>query len=249
MDKRIFNFLTPYMLIILWITIGQIILPACPDSVTATLIANCIVSCIGFYFYKITYFKRDREVKFDIKPFGIYLLFTVVIWFTVNVACEYAYVNFGDATFASYSDRYNSNIFIYLLLTVFVAPVFEELVIRGILYNISCEVFNRTMGTLVSVLVFSLLHGTSVHVILGIIAGIFFTFVYETRHNLLDCVIVHSIYNIMCLVFTIFLPVEPALWLFIVCLMISCVALLLYLLFMIKPDWTKFNKKEPMTHL
>jgi membrane protease YdiL (CAAX protease family) len=90
------------------------------------------------------------------------------------------------------------------ILTVFgliiLAPLIEELFIRGILHGYVRGKWGVRAGILVSSLVFALLHGIGFILLPTFVAGIAFAMLYERTGSLASCMIAHSVFNLVAVV-------------------------------------------------
>lgn len=85
---------------------------------------------------------------------------------------------------------------IVLISVSIAAPIFEELLFRGILFGLLQRVLNVHVAVLISALCFGVLHGTSVATVLvtGVIGGVL-AYIYAVNNNLINCICIHGIYN------------------------------------------------------
>ncbi len=80
---------------------------------------------------------------------------------------------------------------------VVIAPVWEELLMRGIIYPYLRRDFGIKLAVVVSSLVFGLLHGFGFVIIPTFIAGIFLAALYERTGSLAPCIIAHAVFNLI----------------------------------------------------
>lgn len=83
---------------------------------------------------------------------------------------------------------------------VILAPIVEELFIRGVLYGFLRSKWGVRAGILVSSLIFALLHGFSLILFPTFIAGVVFAILYERTGSLAPCIIAHSTFNLVAVV-------------------------------------------------
>lgn len=80
--------------------------------------------------------------------------------------------------------------FLFFISTVF-APIFEEILFRGFLYNALKEKFSTFFSIFISSLIFSLFHG-EIFVFLGIFfLGIVLSYIFEKTGNIWVCIGLH----------------------------------------------------------
>ncbi|MBR4994253.1 MAG: HAD hydrolase-like protein [Lachnospiraceae bacterium] len=76
------------------------------------------------------------------------------------------------------------------------APIAEELVFRGILYNRLKRFYSVTVAAVVSAIFFGMYHGNVVQGIYGFLGGILLAVVYQKSGSLIWSVILHGIINL-----------------------------------------------------
>ena len=83
-----------------------------------------------------------------------------------------------------------------ILLYGVVAPVAEEMVFRGIVYNRLNRLFNKTIAIIGSAILFGVYHGNIVQASYGFILGLLIAFFYERYHSFAVPVLLHSVANV-----------------------------------------------------
>lgn len=83
------------------------------------------------------------------------------------------------------------------LLVVVVAPLYEEVLMRGILYPWLRQRSGRKWAILLSSAAFALLHGIGPVLIPTFIAGVMLALLYEKKGALSACVIAHGVFNLI----------------------------------------------------
>ena len=84
------------------------------------------------------------------------------------------------------------------------SPVVEELVFRGIAYNVLKRYIAKKMAMLGSALLFGAMHGNVVQMIYGTLMGIVLAFVYQKYQNLLAPILLHGAANVSVYALTYF---------------------------------------------
>lgn len=195
------------------------------DAVTSTIIFDISIGIFCYFVYKEQF--KDNKIKTKIN--FLYLgLFVFLVWFSTQIAAVWFYSTFGDSSFDAYSNELNGNYAVYLLLSLFVAPIIEELLMRGIVFNI-IKKHSLILAYIISSLVFAVMHGTLIHLYVGFIVGLFFAIVYQTTGKLKYNIICHILYNFLSIFCSsIFvLPLFINIW-FVIALNAFCVVFLLY---------------------
>lgn len=92
------------------------------------------------------------------------------------------------------------------VLTLVIAPIFEEFLMRGVFYTCYKSFAGIFGASLATSLIFGLLHGTLTQGIIGFFAGIMFCFIFEATGNIWVCVLMHSLYNFLTVVLSPQIP-------------------------------------------
>jgi membrane protease YdiL (CAAX protease family) len=89
--------------------------------------------------------------------------------------------------------------YLAVLITIIVlAPVSEEIFARGFAYTIFKKRYGKSIGVILSAMVFAGLHfNLSWAVAVIMILGIFLAFLYETTGSLVSVIVAHSLINIL----------------------------------------------------
>jgi len=83
------------------------------------------------------------------------------------------------------------------LSNVLVAPLFEEVLFRGMIYNRLKEAFPGIPAALFSALIFGLLHGELIWILYAFFVGLILTLIYEKYDSLLANVLFHVVFNLI----------------------------------------------------
>lgn len=90
----------------------------------------------------------------------------------------------------------------YAFLTVFLAPVCEELFVRRFLFGNLLSLMPCGAALFIQAAVFSLLHGSQIHLYSALVTGLLFGAVYLYTGSAAACMLVHGTYNLGCLLFS-----------------------------------------------
>jgi membrane protease YdiL (CAAX protease family) len=89
-----------------------------------------------------------------------------------------------------------SNSFILTFLAVGItAPVFEEILMRGLVYNELKRNINFKLAVVLQAIIFGLYHGNILQFIYATILGIFLAMVYEWTKSLWAPILIHILFN------------------------------------------------------
>lgn len=193
--KYVKNIIIPIGFLCFYLCIGMLLQLCLSDTVLVTIVADLIAGCFGFFYYK-------KHIK--IKPihtvtswFVGFFLMVIVLWFVLQITITYVYYKFGDTLFDKQSSMVQLNPYLYFALTLFVAPFAEEVLIRGILFSSLKCMLPIGFAYFISSVVFAGLHGTLIHMFIGITFGLFLAMIYEMTHQIWCCVVLHSWYNLL----------------------------------------------------
>lgn len=126
---------------------------------------------------------------------------------------------------------YTGNLVLALLLTGLVAPVAEEMLFRGIIYNSFKRSLSKLPAALLSAAFFGVYHGNSVQGIYGFVLGMVILYAYEYYGDFRIPVLLHIMHNVISYVVTVEIGFPKALNNWGVCGLAAVAALaVLYLL-------------------
>ena len=118
---------------------------------------------------------------------------------------------------------------IYEFITsLIIAPIYEELIFRGVIYDDTKKLFNAKIAALVSSILFGLMHfnGGYSQVIKTAIGGLLSAYCYEKTKSLYACILLHSLNNFMTGVMCILLDWRAFVLLTLICAF-ACIIMLI----------------------
>jgi membrane protease YdiL (CAAX protease family) len=89
------------------------------------------------------------------------------------------------------------------VVLVFVAPITEEVLYRGIILNGFMRRYNYRKSILVSAFLFALMHGNPWQFIPAFCLGIFLAWCFVKTHSLIPCMFAHSINNLLAFIYSL----------------------------------------------
>lgn len=108
------------------------------NTLAATAVADIIISMAG-----ILYIRKAKlePVCMSNKSIGIqnYLLIIglfAFVWLFSQITSSWILMNFDSSSYDAYSHTASSDIFLYRILTVFFAPIGEEIMMRGVIFKV-----------------------------------------------------------------------------------------------------------------
>lgn len=148
--------------------------------------------------------KTAEETKlFHLKkePAKNYVLFAVTVLgavFGVNILLELSGMTQISEGYKTAVDvQYAPSVLVGLIVYGFVAPVAEELLFRGVMYNCMRRFMKLNMAMLLSALLFSSFHGNSAQTMYIAVIGFIMAYAYEYFANFYVPLAIHVVTNIL----------------------------------------------------
>ncbi|MFI8089080.1 lysostaphin resistance A-like protein [Streptomyces sp. NPDC086080] len=134
----------------------------------------------------------------EIPRFGWIVLCCAVLAFLAGQSLAlWIYVTVGSAGFdASNQTRHAAGALTTLLLTLVAAPAGEEFLFRGLIYPLLRKRVSILVSTLVTAVVFGLVHGNAVQFASTLPLAVLLALVYEHTRALWPCVLLHLGFNL-----------------------------------------------------
>lgn len=82
-----------------------------------------------------------------------------------------------------------------ILSTVVAAPILEEILFRGLIFESCAERYGKGVALLISALLFGVVHGIPVQMINAFVVGLILGYVYLKTRSLLSVIILHALNN------------------------------------------------------
>ncbi len=104
---------------------------------------------------------------------------------------------------------------IYSFLTIVIlAPVFEELILRGVILDGFLKSYNPRKAILLSAFAFGLFHLNPWQFVPAFIGGLYLGWIYYRTESIIPCVVIHSVNNLTAFLMLIYSPNYPLFELF-----------------------------------
>lgn len=179
------------------VMIGTIVV----DLISAAVV---IPSFLHFFAKDVDGVRYDQSIGDDMLPW--LFLFAPILWFFTQCFGVYTLNHIYDPAMESYQAATSLDTGAYVILTLFVAPVLEEYLLRGISYVL----FRRSMkwytAALLTSALFGAMHGTITHFYVAAMFGFFSCIVFEYTGRIKYSVGFHFLNNLLSLVVG-FIPV------------------------------------------
>lgn len=176
------------------------------QSMTMTLISGILALLTYWIVFLIRKKKFAQEVKLRKIPVkGILAVLLMGITFNIVISTLLATIPFPDAWMETYQQNSSvltgGNEVFSFLATVFMAPVLEEIVFRGLIYDRLKKGMPAVVAAIISSLAFGLMHGTIIWMMYAFVLGVVLVIVFERFHSLLANMLLHFGFNLtgMCL--------------------------------------------------
>lgn len=176
------------------------------QSMTMTLISGILALLTYWIVFLIRKKKFAQEVKLRKIPVkGILAVLLMGITFNIVISTLLATIPFPDAWMETYQQNSSvltgGNEVISFLATVFMAPVLEEIVFRGLIYDRLKKGMPAVVAAIISSFAFGLMHGTIIWMMYAFVLGVVLVIVFERFHSLFANMLLHFGFNLtgMCL--------------------------------------------------
>lgn len=203
---------------------------------TKTLAINCISQILGIYFFTKTYRKKEFNVSkintnMSLKAFGKYALISLGcsgisnLWILlVQFLSPYSpLIKSSLESFFEHNEIFNANPILAFISVVILAPIVEEIIFRGVIFNEASKYKRGAFPIIISALLFGLAHMQPIQIVYAFIIGLIFAFVYSKTHSLPIVMFLHMLNNLLTL------APEP-LSTFISVIQVICIIPMIYLL-------------------
>lgn len=142
------------------------------------LVKRCVFKKIPF----------KNNIYIIILGIGVVILNSILIGVLTNIFPSYKEVS--NLLAESQNSVYK------LLIVVILAPIFEEIFYRGVIFGFLRKNFNLVIAIIVQALVFSIMHGNIVQGIYTFIMGSIAALIYIHYESLYGSILFHIIYNL-----------------------------------------------------
>ena len=185
-----------------------------PHLMTIVLIANVICLLSIWLILAIRKKKFLNEIRLYKIPNKLYLplgIFALALnMLTVSIM---DLLPIDPALMESYNASsdllFTGNIVVAVFSVVIVAPVFEEILFRGIIYTRAKAGMPIIVAAILSSLLFGVAHGHIIWVIYATLLALTFVYLFELTGSLLTCIYAHFIYNASGLLLSLIPDVSP----------------------------------------
>ncbi len=129
---------------------------------------------------------------------AVALMGLAACWLFGQTAAMLVLNTWGDPAFEAVSQvKVESPVWLLLLVSIVLAPLGEEALVRGTVYPELRRRWGVIASAFVTASVFALLHGNMVQLVLTLPLGMLLALVYEASQRLWPVVLLHAVFNIV----------------------------------------------------
>lgn len=202
--------------VLAFVLIGTVFSVFVRNTVLCTILADVSMLCFVIPIY-YKHFKPDRENclqryesgRTDILP--AMLLAYLFIWFFLQCMGSMIITLIPDPVQDQYQAAAAGADISYMVLSILLAPVIEEYIMRGLCYGFLRRCMPMMPAAIISGVMFGLCHGTVAHTYVGAMLGAYFAMVYEYTGSLKYSIGMHFIGNLLS-VLVGYLPIPEVLF-------------------------------------
>lgn len=189
----------PMLVLVAYVCVGAALIHGFGmDPVLATVLVDFAVAGLcGVYVYRYEpRVKGDGNSLTGVPMKYMMWVMLVVVWLFGQVTAAYVLEKTGDANFMEYQSALSgeASVWLSVLLTLVAAPLCEEMMLRGLVQDCWSRI-NPWFGVLGSTVVFSMMHGTLVHLPSTFLMGLMAAVVYASTGRIWLSVALHVGYN------------------------------------------------------
>ncbi|MGW0868873.1 CPBP family intramembrane glutamic endopeptidase [Streptomyces sp. NPDC002740] len=194
--------LVPFAIVAVYLGLGAVAVRLIGEPIVATAVLGMLVVVL----VGSVRIQRPRWLvhapaprpRSEIPGFGWTVLGCAVLAFLAGQSpALWVYVTAGSAGFdASNQTRHAAGAVATLLLTLVAAPVGEEFLFRGLIYPLLRKRVSILVSTLITAVVFGLVHGNAVQFASTLPLAVLLALVYERTRALWPCVLLHLSFNL-----------------------------------------------------
>lgn len=182
-----------------------------PTPIRATIVLGLLAIIYGFIarYYLVEHIEKRWIVehgdnaapritarRLDDRTIGYILLATIAAWIMGQILAHASYAFIGSAGFDNVGEAMSgANPWAVLTLAIIIAPVSEEMLMRGVIYPLLRTRFSAYSACLATACIFGLLHANIVQFIITVPLSILTAWVYEMTRNLKYCIMLHMVFN------------------------------------------------------
>lgn len=190
----------PVCFFVLYFLVGILIGFGVSSSVLSVFLTDGLFAVVyGFLYYRMYYRKCSQDFsKYRFSGFGFLVMFAafMCVFLFSQLMGTWIHQTFPSDTIHAYFDLEGTQLQLYVLSAVTVAPIAEELLFRGFLYQFMRRWYGKLFCTVFSFVLFAFIHGTTEHIPVALMVTLFSCVLIEVTGNLLYSIAFHMLYNL-----------------------------------------------------
>lgn len=188
--------------------LSYLLTPYGVSNVMTTSISNLLFIMIGSVVYLRIYLRKYASPKMCYKDFSgfgwvVILVSFVIMYILTQAAGHVITANFEDAYMSEYTDMPEQELMLYVIMSVTLAPLAEELLFRGFMYQWMRRYVGIPFSFIVSTVFFTAIHGTFGHIPVTVGLSLFLCILLEMTGKLRYTIGFHILYNVFGLTYIV----------------------------------------------
>lgn len=175
------QFLFAFLAIIAYITINSDVSSVNIDILIKYLIVAITISTIPVSIYLYKKYKIKEE-KLDYKK----LLIMIPLGIGTSLFYNMLTINYQEP-----QTLLDLNIYLIILYTAILGPIFEELVFRYVSIKKAKEVYNENTAIIIITIIFALMHSGIINITYAFLIGLLLALIYKKYYNIIYPIIIH----------------------------------------------------------
>ena len=170
------------------------------SALSATVMINIALAACAVLIRRATPI-RKREKKQQLDEAEVLHLASqlILLWLGAQILAVGAYSLVGSANFDQHFTHEERPIVLVALTALVVAPVCEEILMRGLIYPLLRFKLSGLISGLLSSALFALIHANIVQIIVAFVLGLFLAAIYERTNTLWHVIAFHVLFNTLSL--------------------------------------------------
>lgn len=175
-------------------------------SVLASFLIDLLLACFAYWYLHTRQNKFTLtwgyESKLSLIEFTVLCILAGLVIFTVcQLSGATASLAFGDPNMKLNAKLMRLNPGLTVIMSLIIAPIAEEMVFRGVVYNTLKCAYLPIVATILQALAFAGLHGTWAQGTGAFLLGLFNVLIYEYSGRLRYSIYSHMAYNVFAIFF------------------------------------------------
>ena len=207
-NKWVDGIVIPIFAVLAYIALSFVAYAMFPETILSAFIGDLLFAAIFGGLAISVWYKHRQDEKSEKMRFSIFGWIMIFLVFGFMYCTSQALGNFLSETVpigltTTYTEMSHTELAIYVIMGITVAPIAEELLFRWVLFRHLRRISSFWVSTLVTAAMFALFHGTAMHIPVALAVTLFVCVFYEVTGNFLYCILFHMLYNFCACTFLI----------------------------------------------